>query len=345
MEEYIEIRLDIFDRQGQRAQVLKTLRLGELIEEILKEFDDIPADSPERYALYLKGSKKSLPREQTLEKADIQPQDELTLAYANRDDLREMLDAGRIKLRDEETDREYALDWTPALIGRPTNSAEHNMLLAVNFQNHPNGMSISRRHAQISMKDGKYYLESLTPTNPTILNKKVLAPGQKAELRHKDTLFFGKNVKMTFLMQPTVEDAQQHLHPASFLETQSGKSEPVFGSLTSGRQDENVTMMGEALPGLHLFIEKAAAASGTLTIDTFPAILGRSHPLLLGEKEVSRQHVEFRYNPDLKQAQVIDLNSANGSFLNGTRLTPQAPYVINSGMRLQLGPNVILVVR
>jgi len=353
MEEYLEIRLDIFDRLGQRAQVVKTLRMEELIEEILKEFDDIPADSPERYALYLKGSKKSLPREQTLAQADIQPQDELTLTYAARDDLREMLETARASLRDEKTGKEYMLEWTPAVIGRPTNSAEHNILLAVNFQHHPNGMSVSRRHAQVLMKDGRYFLESLTPTNPTVLNTKVLAPGQKAEIRHKDTLFFGKRVKMTFLLHsapkiappPAREERDSTSTPVMTVEPLPAPSlEATVEPMTF--ESSEATRMDTDAPVLCLVIEKAGTHAGELIeFDDFPVSLGRSHPLLAGEKEASRQHVQFDYDPVAGQFTVQDMKSANGTFVDGERLTPETPRSLQPAMRLQLGPNVVLLVR
>ena len=46
-EEYIDVKLNIFEYTGQRARVKKNLTIRALIYEILKEFDDIPDDAPE----------------------------------------------------------------------------------------------------------------------------------------------------------------------------------------------------------------------------------------------------------------------------------------------------------
>jgi predicted component of type VI protein secretion system len=53
------------------------------------------------------------------------------------------------------------------------------------------------------------------------------------------------------------------------------------------------------------------------------------------DKGVSRRHAAFvRYQGKLH---VIDLSSVNGTFLNGSRLTPEMPYPLNAGDRLTLG--------
>ena len=46
MDEYIDVKIDVFEHTGQRARLRKNLTVVNLIEEVLKEFDDIVADSP-----------------------------------------------------------------------------------------------------------------------------------------------------------------------------------------------------------------------------------------------------------------------------------------------------------
>jgi hypothetical protein len=57
------------------------------------------------------------------------------------------------------------------------------------------------------------------------------------------------------------------------------------------------------------------------------------------EGYVSRNHV--RIQECRRRYQVIDLNSANGTYINGYRLTPQAPYWLRQGDRLRLGRVVL----
>jgi pSer/pThr/pTyr-binding forkhead associated (FHA) protein len=53
------------------------------------------------------------------------------------------------------------------------------------------------------------------------------------------------------------------------------------------------------------------------------------------EKGVSRRHAAFvRYQ---EQLHILDLGSVNGTFLNGKRLKPEIPVMINSGDELTLG--------
>ncbi|NPV60357.1 MAG: FHA domain-containing protein [Actinobacteria bacterium] len=52
-------------------------------------------------------------------------------------------------------------------------------------------------------------------------------------------------------------------------------------------------------------------------------------------KGVSRSHAKIVY--DSGSFRVIDLNSANSTYLNGNRLTPQQAYELNDGDELKLG--------
>ena len=59
------------------------------------------------------------------------------------------------------------------------------------------------------------------------------------------------------------------------------------------------------------------------------------------EKGVSRRHaVIIRYQD---KPHILDLNSINGTFLNGKRLKPDNPYMITSGDQLGLGDLVLTV--
>jgi len=52
---------------------------------------------------------------------------------------------------------------------------------------------VSRRHARITMNDGKYYLEDLGSTNGTFVNRgKRLAPGTRQQLNDGDEIIVGK---------------------------------------------------------------------------------------------------------------------------------------------------------
>lgn len=67
-------------------------------------------------------------------------------------------------------------------------------------------------------------------------------------------------------------------------------------------------------------------------------IAGReaSANLVLANPLVSRRHAQFTLSNN--QCLVTDLGSANGTFLNGTRLAPNVPTLLNNGDSLRIGP-------
>ena len=65
--------------------------------------------------------------------------------------------------------------------------------------------------------------------------------------------------------------------------------------------------------------------------------LGRSaeNDVVINDPQISRQHAEIR--SDAHSSAVIDLNSANGTFVNGQRLAPHRPKTLQAGMAVRLG--------
>ncbi len=59
------------------------------------------------------------------------------------------------------------------------------------------------------------------------------------------------------------------------------------------------------------------------------------------DKGVSRRHAAIRRNGDALN--VVDLDSPNGTFLNGQRLPPQQPSVLHDGDELRLGSLVMQI--
>jgi len=60
-----------------------------------------------------------------------------------------------------------------------------------------NDQSVSRNHAEIHIRDGRFFLVDLFSTNKTYLNEKPLKSGEETELRYRDTVRFG-NVEFEF---------------------------------------------------------------------------------------------------------------------------------------------------
>lgn len=63
-----------------------------------------------------------------------------------------------------------------------------------------------------------------------------------------------------------------------------------------------------------------------------------------GDKRgVSRVHLSVRYDSNQRTIHVIDLSSANGSFINGQRLYPNETRILRDGDELKLGKMVLNV--
>jgi signal transduction histidine kinase len=89
-----------------------------------------------------------------------------------------------------------------------------------------------------------------------------------------------------------------------------------------------------------LFVIEGADQGKRFELPLKPTAIGRdgSNPIRLHDNEVSRRHAEFRPVGD-RGFRVVDLGSANGTFLNG-RPIDQAP--LNGGDQVRLGRSVLL---
>ncbi len=358
MDEYIDVKIDVFEHTAQRARLRKTLTVSALIDEIFKEFDDIAADAPGKYALYLKGSERPLPNAATLTQLDIQPQDELIFNYT-RQANRQMLDPRHYaSLKDDSSGRVYQLQWQPALIGRPTNDAEHNIMLAVNLQAHPQGQTVSHTHARITFTQGSYFIESLAANNPLAVNGKALPVNTRRELKPGDHLLLGRNnLAMTFGTQPPSGIPAAAQPPAV-------QAAPVIPVVKPAKAEVEEVTYTPSTPIAHpapaqpqavqpaaavqvprLLIERAQAPNKVgqrLDLTSTPVLLGRDLPFLAGEGEISRRHAEINFDARVKQYTLTDLQSTNGVTLNGVRIEPNRPFILVNGTKIGLGGSFVM---
>ncbi len=191
MSDYLEVTIDVFDEAGQRAQVLRSLPVRGLIDEVLREFSGLEKSTIDAYALYLKDGNKLLDPTLSLVEQGVTDQDELVFgwAQASRAPGRLVITGSRTAvLRDEQSGKIFPIDWQPAVIGRPHTDPALNRLLAVDVSGFANSRRVSRRHAQITERDGRYFLESLSPHNPTyvdggqVVGKRPLQSGSRLSL-------------------------------------------------------------------------------------------------------------------------------------------------------------------
>ena len=313
----------------------RSITVKTLIDEILKEFDDIDDDSPEKYSIQLKGVEKPLNVNQTLTQLDIQPQDELNVGYLHQT-IRKMLEPkDHAMLREETSNISFDIQWTPAIIGRPSTDVNHNIMLAVNMQILAIGMTISRKHAQFVFSEGSFFIEPAAANNPTYLNGKLLPVHTMNKLKSGDRLAFGQH-KVSFVF---TTKSQPVMHGMD-------TSEPISKPAAAPAQDFHTRVAPSKTGMATLVIEKSLNLSNIgqrIPLQNLPLIVGRVIPLFSSEGDISRQHAEISFDSGTNMYTIKDLNSTNGVTLNGQRIGPEKVYELHPGTKIGLGKVMVLV--
>lgn len=93
--------------------------------------------------------------------------------------------------------------------------------------------------------------------------------------------------------------------------------------------------------GASLFVIQGSDQGRRFDLPAAPAVLGREtrNPVRLHDDEVSRRHAEIRPLPAGEGYEILDLDSANGTFLNGK---PVARAALRHGDQIRLGKTVLL---
>jgi pSer/pThr/pTyr-binding forkhead associated (FHA) protein len=93
--------------------------------------------------------------------------------------------------RGESAGTEFALIQEESNIGRW--DADNGIFPDVDLDSHDQEAKVSRRHARIISKNGKYYIEDLGSTNGTYVNRgRRLLPGNTQTLADGDEIIVGK---------------------------------------------------------------------------------------------------------------------------------------------------------
>jgi hypothetical protein len=202
------LKIDVFDKAQQWAKPLPTLKPVELIEAILQEFRELEFLSDSAADYYLTQS----------ENGEGQLHEDTSLAQQLTNNSRlKLLEVERplpqgterpstaIYLREQASGKVYKLHWLPAIIGRPDNNQAGDERISVDLEAYRTGLRVSRRHAQITEKDGRYFIESAS-RNPTSLKdeagESVAVTEEKQPLKHGDVIQLERsNIALKFIIR------------------------------------------------------------------------------------------------------------------------------------------------
>jgi pSer/pThr/pTyr-binding forkhead associated (FHA) protein len=113
----------------------------------------------------------------------------------------------------------------------------------------------------------------------------------------------------------------------------SGQQSPATQSDTS--------VQTGAVAASRLIVRRDGVIERRMVLGEVAISVGRalSNDLVLSHEVVSRRHAEFHPCPE--GVMVVDVGSANGVFVNGRRLAPNAPHLLTDGMFCEIGPYTV----
>jgi len=301
-DDYIEILIDVFDNVCQHAKVLPSITIGQLINEILDEFDDLDRSlKTEGYAITMRGHDVPLDARKTLAELNIHKDDELIFQYANRIGRQPIPIGDRVFFQETIHNTIYPMLWQPALIGRPSSDMTDSLLLAVDLQALDPKRVISRRHARVMIYGDDYSIEALQAANPVYLN---LEPEPIREVR---TLENGDIIRV-------------------------GKSKIPLIFVRLRIQDYDLS-----LPIATLLIEKTGEQSQLVCITQTPFSIGHaSCTLNLPYLDSMPHNMEIIYNQSAKVFQISD-RGRTGVTINGARISHLSQNILEPNSLIELG--------
>jgi hypothetical protein len=203
----LDVRVDVFEKTEQHALPLPDLTPPEFVEAILQEFRELEylSDSPDSYRLLKASDQSPLIVEEKLGQQVING-DRLVLVEEEAplpDNTKPPTHP--IYLREQISGKVYKLHWLPAIIGRPDKNQPLNDQVAVDLEPYKTGLRVSRRHAQITEKDGQYFIHSMS-RNPTSIKGSdgdmVAVSEEKRPLHNGDIIHLERsNIALKFIIR------------------------------------------------------------------------------------------------------------------------------------------------
>ncbi|MFZ6026288.1 MAG: VWA domain-containing protein [Chloroflexota bacterium] len=124
--------------------------------------------------------------------------------------------------------------------------------------------------------------------------------------------------------------------------SQESMDRTFVGSESMGAQNGQATLIGQVQPARPRLTVLKGPLLGERTIDAFPFIIGRGEDcsFTIADPNVSRRHLQINYDAARQAYNITDLNSSNGTRLNGQRLAGGQPTALSHGATIDLGNHV-----
>jgi pSer/pThr/pTyr-binding forkhead associated (FHA) protein len=222
-------------------------------------------------------------------------------------------DAGTLPRLVDADGREFALNPGVNTVGREA----ADVLLA--------DLSVSRRHAQLTLENGVLTVEDLGSSNGTKVGGKRLGAGERAPAYDGDTIRFG-TVSLTLSIPGGPPP------PAGALPAEASPSlAPAPAAAPAPPVDRGEAVGRIALPD---GVERPLYA-GVNTVGRRSA-----NDVVIVDSFMSGRHAEIHCDPD-GTVRLIDVGSTNGTFVNGERLAPNAPVELTDGQAVTMGKTLV----
>jgi len=212
--------------------------------------------------------------------------------------------------KDEMTLIEYIVERLPVSIGR---KSENEIVL--------DERNVSRKHAQIDVKDEQYIIRDLSSSLGTKVNDKSIS---ETDIHTGDIIEIGK-YRLHFDSgipedERTVLDAEE---------------ETVLEEGTE--LDEDRTQFYEE-PEVKLLVIQSENLEGEIILEDDEILIGRDEDvtITIEDKRASRQHCKI-YQKDGIYV-ISDLGSANGTFINNRKISTE--HNLQNGDKIQIGSTI-----
>ncbi|MBN68746.1 MAG: EscD/YscD/HrpQ family type III secretion system inner membrane ring protein, partial [Gimesia sp.] len=212
-------------------------------------------------------------------------------------------------------DLESGDSWT---IGRDNTSCE----LALNDP------SVSRRHAQITFKDGHYEITNLSLINPILIDRKPVQ--NTSMLRDGSVIQIGSTwfrFTQTFDSNLSPED-----EPEDTL-FEEKEPNPTMVDIAFPHARWMLKVIAGPNSGAEFFME----AARTYLVGKDPS----SCDILFQDRSVSNQHLSLTINED-DEIEIVDLESKNGAFVDGKPISDKA--TVKPQESITLGTTTFIVI-